>query len=197
MLSGKYEETNYRLNQIEKQNYGFQKRIARIEKHLNLEPLVNFEPSATGQTGFTGELRQTDAKPAGVPQNEPRGKISENELYIKAKRAFDRGDYDNSRKLFGRLLKQYPNARHADNAQFWIGEVYYRQKKYEQAILAYQTVIEKYPFGNKVQASLLKQGFAFSNLGDKTNARLILNELIKKYPGTSEAKIARQKLNSF
>ncbi len=195
MLSGKYEETNYRLGQIEKQSYGFQKRIARIERHLNLEPLANLEPVAKGRPSFTGS--STDNKPASPPKDASPVKMSENELYIKAKRAFDRGDYNNSRKLFEKLLKLYPNARHADNAQFWIGEVYYRQKKYEQAILAYQTVIEKYPFGNKVQASLLKQGFAFSNLGDKTNARLILNDLIKKYPGSSEAKIARQKLNSF
>jgi TolA-binding protein len=59
-------------------------------------------------------------------------------------------------------LKRFPKSDNADNAQFWIGEIYYRQKWYETAILEYQKVIENYPKGNKVQASLLKQGFAFS-----------------------------------
>ena len=67
----------------------------------------------------------------------------------------------------------------------------------DQAILEYQTVIEKYPGGNKVQAALLKQGFAFASMGDKANARLILQELIEKYPNSSEAKIARQKLSTL
>jgi TolA-binding protein len=55
-------------------------------------------------------------------------------------------------------------------------------------------VIETYPKGNKVPASLLKQGFAFLNLGDEVNARLILKELIKKYPKSNEAAIARKKI---
>jgi len=48
-----------------------------------------------------------------------------------------------------------------------------------------------------VPASLLKQGFAFLNLGDKANSRLILQELIKKYPKTNEAKIAKDKLKDL
>lgn len=94
-------------------------------------------------------------------------------------------------------MKRFPNSDNADNAQFWIGEIYYRQKWYEKAILEYQTVIEKYPKGNKVQASLLKQGFSFFNLGDKANARLIFNELVRKYPDANEAAIAREKLKTL
>ncbi len=92
------------------------------------------------------------------------------------------------------MLKLYPKSPQADNAQFWLGETYYREKWYEKAILEYQKVIEKYPKGNKVPASLLKQGLAFHSLGDKANTRLILTELIKKYPKSNEAKIAKQKL---
>jgi len=58
-------------------------------------------------------------------------------------------------------------------------------------------VIEQFPKGNKVPASRLKQGLAFSNLGDKTNARLILRELIKKHPQSNEAKIAEKKLKKL
>jgi tol-pal system protein YbgF len=94
-------------------------------------------------------------------------------------------------------LKRYPKSDNADNAQFWIGEIYYRQKWYETAILEYQKVIENYPKGNKVQASLLKQGFAFFNLEDTANARLILMELVRKYPKSNEAVIAREKLKAM
>ena len=82
----------------------------------------------------------------------------------------------------------------AGNAQFWLGETYYREQWYEKAILEYQKVIENYPDGNKIEASLLKQGLAFFNLGDKANARLILQELIRKHPKSNEAQIARQKV---
>jgi tol-pal system protein YbgF len=114
-----------------------------------------------------------------------------------AKQAFDQGDADTAKKKFKELIERYPKSERADNAQFWIGEIYYREKWYEKAILEYQKVIENYPKGNKVPASLLKQGLAFKNLGDKANARLILEELIRKYPKTSEAKIARDKLKNL
>jgi TolA-binding protein len=40
----------------------------------------------------------------------------------------------------------------------------------------------------------LKQGLSFLNLGDKTGAKLILQQVIKDYPNTNQAKIARSKL---
>ncbi|MBW1759740.1 MAG: tol-pal system protein YbgF, partial [Deltaproteobacteria bacterium] len=99
-------------------------------------------------------------------------KLSEVQLYELAKQVFDKGDFENARKGFQKVLKRFPNSRNADNARFWIGETYYREKWYDKAILEYQKVIEEYPKGNKVSAALLKQGIAFYNLGEKTNAGL-------------------------
>jgi tol-pal system protein YbgF len=87
-----------------------------------------------------------------------------------------------ARQGFEDLLKKYPSSSRANNAQFWLGETYYQEKWYEKAILEYQKVIDKYPKDNKVPAALLKQGFAFLSLGDKTNARLVFRELLNKYP---------------
>ena len=153
-------------------------RIQYIEQYLNLEPgMQQVQPPADGSV---------EGK-----------KLSDADLYTSAKQAFDQGDFEAARAGFNTIITEYPKSQHADNAQFWIGEIYYREKWYEKAILEYQKVIENYPKGNKVPASLLKQGFAFLSLGDKANARLILNELAKKYPNTNEGKIAVQKLKEI
>lgn len=158
-------------------------RIDRIEKYLDLEP-----------TEYDFKI---DNRPASTPVVKPEKQLSETEMYAAAKKAFDQGEFESARIKFRNFLTTYPKSQHADNAQFWIGEIYYREKWYEKAILEYQSVIEKYPKGNKVPSSLLKQGLAFNNIGDKTNARLILLELIQKYPKSNEAKIAEQKLKRF
>src|SRR3989338_7662626 len=44
---------------------------------------------------------------------------------------------------------------------------------------------------------LLKQGFAFAELGDKVDARLILQELVDRYPQAPEAGKAKQKLKAL
>ena len=152
-------------------------RILRLEQYLNFESTEQFARK--------------------IPDDQIEGSLSEKKIYTLAKEAFDKGDFESAREGFQKLLKRYPDSENADNAQFWIGETYYREKWYEKAILEYQKVIEKYPEGNKVQASLLKQGFAFKNLGDKANAGLILEELVKKYPDSTEAEIARKKLQGF
>ncbi len=168
------------IDQITNESKG---RILRLEQYLNLE-----------STGPDSKATEGVEKKAGGQIKEG---LSENEIYELAKQAFDKGDFETARSGFNRILKQYPESGRADNAQFWIGETYYREKWYEKAILEYQKVIEKYPQGNKVPASLLKQGLAFFNLGDKANSRLILTELVKKYPKSNESNIARQKLKEF
>jgi len=130
----------------------------------------------------------------GVSAKKP---VSEEEIYRSAKQAFDQGDSEAARRGFQEFIKRYPKSKNADNAQFWIGEIYYREKWYEKAILEYQNVIEKYPQGNKVPAALLKQGLAFSSIGDKANAKLILEELNRKYPKSNEAKVAAETLKTL
>jgi tol-pal system protein YbgF len=195
-LNGKIEETRHQLAEASRQSDDLNRRVARIEERLEL-PVLDPVADAPASRAVppAGE-----APASTVPPPAPGtavGPVSENELYALAKQAFDRGAYQEARDGFQKLLLEYPDAKHADSAQFWVGETFYRQKEYEQAILEYQTVIEKYPAGNKVRAALLKQGFAFVGIGDRANARLILQELIEKYPNSSEAKIARQKISAL
>ena len=196
ILNGKLEETEYLLKRkiAAFEDVGAKRKniLDKVEERsaLNYDCIVNI------QQYLNLESSGPDSKIKAVGKTDPpkRSGGSEDEVYASAKQAFDQGDFEAAREEFQRIIKQYPKSRHADNAQFWIGEIYYREKWYEKAILEYQKVIEKYPKGNKVPASLLKQGLAFLNLGEKANARLILNELVAKHPKSNEAKIAKQKL---
>jgi len=194
VLSGRLEETEYFLKQkiqafeksseaIDKTTDSNKNRIAHLEQYLN------FESTASGQKSMPDSGKTSE--------KQVKNQLSEDGIYQSAKQAYDQGDFEAAREGFNKLITKYPTSKNADNAQFWIGEIYYHEKWYEKAILEYQKVIEIYPKGNKVQASLLKQGFAFLNLGDKSNARLILSELIKKYPKSNEAKIADRKLKGL
>lgn len=141
-------------------------------------------------------MEQADKQLSNVPETPP-AEVTEDGLYRYAKVAFDAGDLETARGGFADYLKRFPKSQRADNAQFWIAEIYFREKWFEKAILEYQKVIEGYPKGNKVPAAMLKQGMAFSNLGDRSNARLILRELVAKHPKASEAEIAQKKLKGL
>jgi tol-pal system protein YbgF len=198
VLNGRLEEVQHQLNQgtggvdvgqlqeiVAEQN----ERLLRLEKYLNLD-------STERKTSVPPLIadKATEQKPV---QDEPGKDLSDTELYLAGKKAFDQGNYESARQGFEELLKKYPSSPRANNAQFWLGETYYQEKWYEKAILEYQKVIDKYPEGNKVPAALLKQGFSFLNLGDKTNARLVLRELLDKYPSSNEAAVAKKKLSEI
>jgi len=114
--------------------------------------------------------------------------------YASAYGLFKEGKFDKAREAFQNFLKQYPDTEYSDNAQFWIAECYYFEKKYENAILEYEKVAKNYPEGDKVPHALLKQGIAFLNLGDKASAKLILQRVIKDYPNTNQARRAKAHL---
>jgi tol-pal system protein YbgF len=178
---GDFEKIGGRLDELKISVAKLEKRLDGIELYLNFDekgaPPNGGPPTPQGQKNVTADSAQ--------------------QLYDNAKQAYDNSQLDKARQGFAQLIQSYPKSENADNAQFWIGESYYREKWYEKAILEYQTVIEKYPKGNKVPAAMLKQGMAFIQLGDKSNARLILKELEKKFPQTNEAKIATTKLKEL
>lgn len=172
-----------RIDELSLRVAKLEQRSTEFERYLNLDA----SDSSTGAAENTSE-----GKSAGKAKADTAA-----ELYAAAKKTYDSGQTEKARRQFEHFLKTFPDSKNADNAQFWIGESYYREKWYEKAILEYQTVIEKYPKGNKVPAAMLKQGMAFLQIGDKSNASLVWKELTKKFSGSNEAKIASIKLKDL
>ena len=116
------------------------------------------------------------------------------EAYSNAYSIFKNGNYGLAKEEFRKFLKSFPNTEYSDNAQFWIGECDYFEGRYEEAIVEYEGVIQNYSKGNKVPNAFLKQALSFLKLGDKSSAKLLLQRVIKDYPNTTPARIARKKL---
>jgi tol-pal system protein YbgF len=117
--------------------------------------------------------------------------------YEFAFQALEKRDYRVAIARFKEFLKKYPKSNLADNAQYWIGESHYGLREFDQAIIEFDAVRRRYPQGEKVPAALLKQGFAFAELGERLNARLLLQELVEKYPESQEAGKAKLRLRSL
>jgi len=151
-----------------------------------------------GNKHSVNETPDKNNKSTGTNVAKDLAKIQDKEkAYSDAYQIFKEGDYDKARSEFQNFLSVYPDSEYSDNAQFWVGECYFFEKKYEAAILEYEKVTKNYPNGNKVPYALLKQGLSFLKLGDKTSAKLLLQEVIKTYPNTNQARIARSSLQEI
>jgi tol-pal system protein YbgF len=202
-LSGKIEEIEFLLPQraeaINEVDQKLVRNMTRIDELIqqNSNRLQAIEKYLTAAQEAKKQVKPKVEQPKPKAETAKLDQLSETELYATAKRAFDNGDYITARQYFQKQLKKFPQSNRADNAQFWIGETYYREKWYEKAILEYDNVINNYPKGNKVPAALYKQALAFIHVDNIPLARVRLKELIEKYPDATESGLARKKLEGL
>ncbi len=116
------------------------------------------------------------------------------DYYKQAKAKLDAGDTGTARQWFTEFLAKYKKDPLDSNAQYWIGESYYAEKKWREAVFAFRTVSDKYPKSAKAPDALLKIGYAFIELGHTDDAKLFLETVEKSYPKAPAAKLARKKL---
>ena len=125
----------------------------------------------------------------------PSGSFDPGELYDLALRDFQRGNYDVAIRQFTQYIEYFPDSDLADDAQFYIGDCHYTQSLYTQALDAYEVLLNRYPDGNKVPATLLKIAFIKVAREELPGARAYLERVIVEYPGSEEAQLARMRLD--
>ncbi len=103
--------------------------------------------------------------------------------------------YDMAAASFGLFLTAFPDSGLVDNAQYWLAESYYASNDFEQALLDFQVVIDKYPRSSKVPDALLKMGLCNYNLQRWDAARVTLTRVQQEYAETTAARLAGQYLN--
>ncbi|MFY9746064.1 MAG: tetratricopeptide repeat protein [Acidobacteriaceae bacterium] len=146
-----------------------------------------------GQPGQPG----TDPNQAPQQQQQQPQAPPVNDLYQGALRDYNSARYDLAAGEFGDVLKYYPQDDLAGNAQFYLGEIAYRQGKYADAIKAYGVVLQQFAGNSKAPAAQLRKGEAELSLDQRDNGIRDLRELIARYPQTPEASQARSRLNGM
>lgn len=138
--------------------------------------------------------------PGGTSANPPAGgmpPISADTLYQNALRDLTSGKYDLSRQEFSDYVKNFPSNDLASNAQFYLGEISYAQNDFQGAIAQYDLVIVNYPKSYKLAAALLKKSMAELELGMKATGTRDLREVVRRFPGSDEARRAQAKLHEM
>ena len=126
-----------------------------------------------------------DAPPAGV---------SAETLYNGAMRDKSAGNADLAIEQFQNYLKWFGNTDLAPNAQYYIGEIKYLRGDLDGALMAFDTLLEKYPDNPKTSDAMLQKGRALVKAGFKAEARQEFTSLIKKFPNHDNAAKAKTEL---
>ena len=199
---GLFEESNNKINNVEEKlnliDKDFQSRINKIEKRIEA---LN-ENQVSQKKSFIQKMQQSPVLKQGERSinKEKKSEISNdianlNEEEIKKK-------YENAIKLL--WANKYEKAEEEllqlktlnpedlmPNIQYWLGEVYYANKNFQQAVIEFGEGFTKFPDSIKGPDNLLKLGLSFSNLNQKNEACNAFYELEIKYKNSPKNVLER------
>jgi len=113
-------------------------------------------------------------------------KSSDKERYDYAYTLLKNQDYKQAEKEFLAFIKDFEKSDLIPNAIYWLGETYYAQGMFEQAVGQFADVFAKHPKSNKAPDALLKMGLSMVSLKKKDEACTAFIALPNEYPKASE-----------
>jgi len=192
-LSDNLEEIKSRLGKLNQQLVDLQNAVQNVDAKISSGGAA---PPATG-TGTatpTASALPPAASSGSLPGMPPP---SADTLYSNGLRDIQGGKYELARAEFQDYLKYYGKTDLASNAQFYVGEIAYKQRNYQQAIAEYDKVLSNYPKSFKMAPALLHRGMALVELGQKSSGIRDLREVVRRFPGSEEDRYARAKLKEL
>jgi len=176
-LSGQIQALNDTLDELKV-------RLAKVSKQLEDMQSAQQSMAASQQASQAQAQAQAQAPPPDV-------------LYANALRDYNGAKNDLAAQEFTDYIKFYPNTDLAGNSYFYLAELQFRAGNYQQAVSNYDLVLQNFPSGSKAAAAQLKKGFALIEMGQKDDGVQELRHLIQRYPKTSEAVQARDRLRKL
>ena len=132
---------------------------------------------------------------AAVPTGGAAIGQSPQKMYDSAQSDYMAGQYDIAILGFQEFIKAFPKSELADDAQVKICNAYLNDHKDREAADACDLAIRTYPGGNAIPEAYYRKGLALSNLRDPARAREAWETLVKNFPDSNEATLARQGLD--
>lgn len=217
-----FSDFELRLQELEKENaalYGSVERLgnaveqlARQVKDMNDDNVLRLQDLEQQlQNGFSsGENLVKKPVEADISASENVEAIIEKpahlvipedlkaqQIYRTAYKALTAADYEKSVLWFDAVVNRFPKDQLAENAYYWLGEIYLVEKKPTDAIVALKNGLVSFPEGEKTPSYLLKMGEAFVALDKKKHATSVWQKLTKDYPDSIEAEKAQKSIEAL
>lgn len=209
-LNDSVDELKTRIAKLDKSIQDLQAQVQQMQQ-AQTQPNPATMPGAATPGGQAPGTTTPPGGAAGQPSGEPNGaapgpgavstptvdKPPLEETYQAALRDFNAGRYQLAASEFHDVVSNYPLDDLAGTSQFYLGEIAYQQKNYDEAVNDYNVVIESFGGNAKAPAAELHKGFALLALDKKEAGVRELRLLIQRHPRTPEAARARSKLNGM
>ena len=185
----KVDETNVRLGTITQELESL--RMAIPEPGAMTQPPMTSDAAADPDAAAAGSTAPQSA--AALPVNPG---VQPQRLYDSSWSDYTAGNYSLAVQGFESYLRSFPRSARAHQAQLYVAESLAMEKKDSDAIAAYDRVIANYPESASVSTAYYKRGIVFERMGEPARARESYESVIKQFPDSTAATLAKQRLEA-
>jgi TolA-binding protein len=203
-ISGKVDTASGQVQSLNDSVDELKSRIAKLDKSIQdlqaqLQNVQGGAPPSGGAAGPEGGNPPPNAGGPPAANGPPSGGLTPplKETFQAGLRDYNAAKYSVAAGEFQDVIHYYPMDELAGSAQFYLGEIAYRQQNFPDAVKAYNAVLEGFSGNSKAPAAQLHKGLALLQLNKKDAGVRELRLLIQRHPQTPEATQARTKLNAM
>jgi TolA-binding protein len=144
--------------------------------------------SSAAQVEGTGEEPVDSTEAAGaVPVPQPE------EIHRQVYLDYSRGEYQLAIEESQLFLDEYPDHPLVQEIIFIRGECFMGQEKHFDALKEYSRILQEFPEGKRIPATLLRMAVAYESIGENEVAAGIIRRLVREHPYSEEAALAEER----
>jgi tol-pal system protein YbgF len=177
-LRGQVETLTYELESAKKRQQDFYIDLDGRLRKLEPQPVAEAKP---------GEEVKVPGKPVADPSAEAHD-------YEAALNYFKTNKLKEAAAAFEAFTKNYPDSALAPSAQYWLGNAHYALHDCKKSIDAQRVVVAKWPVHAKAADAMINIATCQQELGDAKGAKSTLEAVLIKYPDSTAATTAKQRL---
>ena len=146
-------------------------------------------PAAPPSAAAVDKPRVSPAPAIAPARPAPKGAGNPEQEYAAALAMYRAREHGQAVIEFMDFIAKYPKHPLSGNAQYWIGEAYWAQRDYRQALVEFEKVFERGQA--KAPDALLKIGLCHLRLNDVSRAQQAWQRVVNEYPKSEPATMAR------
>jgi tol-pal system protein YbgF len=186
-------DTNVRIGSLQEELEALRTTVQALQQTAVAPPapapvVDPLAPAGTGTSTTPAPLPPPVAPPSTAG-------LSPTRLYETAQADYFAGQWSSAISGFEAFLRAFPRSEQADDAQLYIGETYFAQNQWSEAIAAYNQLIQSYAGTNSVPVAYYKRGLAQERLGQIDAARASWEAAAKSFPDSDAGRLAKQNLD--
>ena len=141
-------------------------------------------------------LRPPAAVPVAPAPARPAREDPAEQMFAAALTTFRAREHGQAVLDFMDFIAKYSGHALAPRAQYWIGEAYFIQRDFPQALIEFNRVVEMAPTAPAAADALLRIGMCHANLREPTPAAAAWQRIVREYPASDAASKARSFLRA-